>query len=397
MVASILVLPRELIMEVEVTRRSIHEYAEAVRGRYAKAKRSSKTGRLDEFVAATGLHRKAAVRLLNRVKRGGERKKSGRPKLYSLEAVAALKVAWEASDRLCSKRLQPFLPELVMILKRAGELTITEEVESELSRMSAFTMDRVLRRYRTSIRRHGLSTTKPGTILKNAIPLKTFSEWSGSKPGFIEVDLVAHCGDNTEGFFLYTLSAVDVATGWYEPVAVWGKGQARVGGAVYDVRKRLPVPLLGLHSDNGGEFINQSLYEYCRRQNITFTRSRSYKKNDSCHVEQKNWSVVRRTIGYDRFSSKAAFKELDDIYILLRLYINFFQPVMKLVKKSRNGVKVHKVFDTARTPYQRLLESGILTEGKKKELASIYSALNPAKLLKQIQRDVEYLWTLADK
>ena len=380
-----------------MTRRSILEYAEAVRDRYLRSKKAAKTGILDEFVATTGLHRKAAVRLLNRAKKKGMEKKSGRPKLYSLEAISALRVAWESSDRLCSKRFQPFLPELVMILKRVGELVITEEIESQLGQMSASTIDRVLRRYRTRSRRHGLSTTKPGTILKNAIPLKTFSEWRDSKPGFIEVDLVAHCGDSTEGFYLNTLSAVDVATGWYEPVAVWGKGQTRVGGAVHDVRKRLPVSLLGLHSDNGGEFINQSLYEYCRRQDIAFTRSRSYKKNDSCHVEQNNWSVVRRTIGYDRFSSKAALKALDDVYILLRLYTNFFQPVMKLVGKTRNGARVHKVFDTAKTPYQRMLESGILTEEKKRELSSIYQALNPSKLLNQIRRETEHLWTLAER
>lgn len=380
-----------------MTRRSIVEYAEAVRDRYGRSKKSAKTRILDEFVAATGLHRKAAVRLLNRVKKKGEGRKSGRPQLYSLEAISALRVAWEASDRLCFKRFQPFLPELVTILKREGELVITEEIESQLGQMSASTIDRVLRRYRTRSRRHGLSTTKPATILKNAIPLKTFSEWSESKPGHIEVDLVAHCGDSVEGFYLNTLSAVDVATGWYEPVAVWGKGQDRVGGAVYDVRKRMPVPLLGLHSDNGSEFINQSLYGYCLRQNIIFTRSRSYKKNDNCHVEQKNWSVVRRSIGYDRFSSKAALKALDDVYILLRLYINFFQPVMKLVGKTRNGARVHKVFDKAKTPYQRLLESGVLTEDKKRELSSIYQALNPAKLLTQVRRETEHLWTLAER
>ena len=162
-------------------------------------------------------------------------------------------------------------------------------------------------------------------------------------------------------------------------------------------RKRLPMRLLGLDSDNGSEFINQSLYDYCRRNGITFTRSRSYKKNDSCHMEQKNWSVVRRTIGYDRFSSQVAFKGLADVYVLLRLYINFFQPVLKLVDKSRHGARVHKVFDTAKTPYQRLLESGTLTEEKKQELSSIYTALNPAKLLKQIRREIEHLWTLADR
>jgi len=263
--------------------------------------------------------------------------------------------------------------------------------------MSASTIDRILRRWRGSGRRRGLSTTKPGTLLKNSIPVRTFSDWNENKPGFLEADLVAHCGDSAEGFYLTTLSTVDVATGWCEPVAVWGKGQDRVGGAIYDVRKRLPMPLLGLDSDNGSEFINQSLYDYCRRNGITFTRSRSYKKNDSCHVEQKNWSVVRRVIGYDRFSSKEAFKTLDDVYTLLRLYINFFQPVLKLAGKSRNGAKVHKIYDTAQTPYQRLLKSGVLAEDKKRELANIYGALNPVTLLKQIRQSVEHLWTLAER
>jgi hypothetical protein len=298
---------------------------------------------------------------------------------------------------LCSKRFRPFLPELVGILRRKGELKIKDETESQLCRMSASTIDRVLRCWRRDEPRHGLSTTKPGTLLKDAIPVRTFSEWNGSKPGFLEVDLVAHCGESAEGFYLTTLSAVDVATGWYEPVAVWGKGQARVGGAIYDVRRRLPMSLLGLDSDNGSEFINQSLYGYCLRNAITFTRSRSYKKNDSCHVEQKNWSVVRRVIGYDRFSTKAALKALEDVYTLLRLYVNFFQPVLKLVGKSRQGTKVHKVYDTAQTPYQRLLRSGVLTEEKKCELASIYATLNPVTLLKQIRQEVEHLWTLAEK
>lgn len=185
--------------------------------------------------------------------------------------------------------------------------------------------------------------------------------------------------------------------GWCEPVAVWGKGQERVGGAVHHVRERLPMPMPGLDSDNGSEFINQGLKDYCQRWGITFTRSRPYKKNDSCHVEQKNWAVVRRVIGYDRFSSKAAFKALDDVYTLLRLYINFFQPVLKLVGKTRNGAKVHKVYDTAQTPYQRLLKSGVLTEDKKRQLADIYGVLNPVTLLEQIRQSVEHLWTLAEK
>ena len=379
-----------------MTRRSIIEYAEAVRSRYRKASKKMKTKILDEFVAATGRHRKAAIRLLNRTSIPASRTRPGRPRLYSLETVVALKVSWEASDRLCSKRFHPFLPELVASLKRHGELSLTEETETQLGRVSPSTIDRMLRRWRGNEPRHGLSTTRPGTLLKNAIPVRTFADWNENKPGFMEVDLVAHCGDSAEGFYLTTLSAVDVATGWYEPVAVWGKGQDRVGGAIYDVRKRLPMPMLGRDSDTGSEFINQSLYDYCRRNSITFTRSRSYKKNDSCHVEQKNWSVVRRVIGYDRFSSKEAFKTLNYVYTLLRLYVNFFQPVLKLLRKSRHGAKVHKVYDTAQTPYQRLVRCGVLTEEKRGELTAIYAALNPAMLLKQITQEVEHLWTLAE-
>ena len=262
--------------------------------------------------------------------------------------------------------------------------------------MSASTIDRILRRYPHNSGKRNFSTTRPGTLLKNAIPIRTFSEWNEKQPGFLEVDLVAHCGDNVEGFYINTLSAVDVATGWVEPVAVWGKGQSRVRGAVHDVRQQLPFKMLGLDSDNGSEFINQSLYGYCKQWNITFTRARSYKKNDNCHVEQKNWTVVRRIIGYDRFSTQASFKALNDVYTLLRLYVNFFQPVLKLVSKTRYGARVHKVYDTALTPYRRLLVSGVLTESKKRELASIYNYLNPVILRKQIIQAVEYLWSLSD-
>lgn len=166
---------------------------------------------------------------------------------------------------------------------------------------------------------------------------------------------MAHCGETTEGFHLFTLSAVDVATGWVECQAVWGKGQERVGSAVHHLAQRLSFPLLGLDSDNGSEFINHHLYAYCQRHRITFTRSRPYKKNDTAYVEQKNWSVVRRLVGYDRYSSRAAFDHLNRLYGLLQVYANFFQPVMQLQGKIRHGARVHKVYDQARTPYQRLL------------------------------------------
>ncbi len=211
----------------------------------------------------------------------------------------------------------------------------------------------------------------------------------------MEADLVGHCGESTEGFYLNTLCAVDVASGWTECLPVWGKGQERVGGAVHRIRQRLPFPLLGLDSDNGSEFINQHLFSYCHQQGITFTRSRAYKKNDSCHVEQKNGNVVRRLVGYDRYTSKAAYQCLERLYGSVRLYTNFFQPTMKLVSKTRHGAKVHKIYDAAQTPYQRLLRSGVLTESKRQELAATYHYLNPVHLLKQINENLESLWRLA--
>ena len=352
---------------------------------------------LDEFAKVTGLHRKAAIRLLNRPSQSRAVKRCGRPRRYGTGVAEALKAVWEASDRLCSKRLQPFIPEMVKVLRQHNELRVDASTEAQLCRISPSTIDRVLRPCRQVGGRRGLTTTRPGNLLKNSIPIRTFTDWQENKSGFMEVDLVAHCGESVEGFYLNTLCAVDVASGWTECVPVWGKGQQRVRSAVHRMRQRLPFALLGVDSDNGSEFINQHLYTYCGHEGITFTRSRSYKKNDSCHVEQKNWSVVRRLVGYDRYSSHAALETLNRLYDLLRLYTNFFQPVMKLVGKTRHGAKVHKVYDTARTPYQRLLDAGVLTEAKRQELAASYRGLNPVSLLKQINETLESLWRLAER
>jgi hypothetical protein len=208
---------------------------------------------------------------------------------------------------------------------------------------------------------------------------------------------VAHCGETAEGFYLCTLCAVDVASGWTECLPIWGKAHVKVRQSIHHMRQRLPFSLLGIDSDNGSEFINHSLYNYCRDEKITFTRSRSYKKNDSCHVEQKNGNVVRRLVGYDRYASQAAFECLGRIYNLVRMYINFLQPTMKLVSKTRHGAKVYKVYDTAQTPYQRLLQSGTLTAAKKAELAATYRGLNPVSLLQQINSNLEKLWQSADR
>jgi len=380
-----------------VTRRSIVEYAQAVRSRYLRASKVDKGKMLDEFMQVTDLHRKAAIRLLNRANQPRRGKRRGRPRRYGSDVAGMLKAIWEASDRLCSKRLQPFLPEMVRILRQHGEQRINAFLEEQLCQMSPSSIDRLLRPYRRIGGRKSFSTTRPGSLLKSCIPIRTFADWQENKSGFMETDLVAHCGESAEGFYLNTLCAVDVASGWTECLPVWGKWQEKVRQSVHRMRQHLPFPLLGIDSDNGSEFINRCFYNYCRDEKITFTRSRAYKKNDSCHVEQKNGNVVRRFVGYDRYASKAAFECLGRVYDLVRLFINFFQPTMKLVSKSRHGARVHKVYDTARTPYHRLVQSGVLTETKQAELSATYNGLNPVLLLNQINDNLEKLWQMTDR
>jgi hypothetical protein len=380
-----------------VTRQSIKEYLEAIRGRYHKASKEEKGKILDEFTQVTHLHRKAAIRLLNRVYESSGKKRRGRKRKYDSVVVESLKTIWEASDRLCSKRLKPFMPEILEVLRHHDELHVNADIQAQLCEMSPATIDRRLRQWRRVGGRRGFTTTRPGNLLKNMIPIRTFTDWQENQPGFLEIDMVAHCGESTEGFYLNTLCAVDVWSGWTECMPVWGKWQVRVRSAVHKIRRRLPFPMRGVDSDNGSEFINRCFYTYCQLEKINFTRSRSYKKNDSCHVEQKNGNVVRRLVGYDRYASKAAYQCLDRLYYLVRLYMNFFQPTMKLVRKTRNGAKVHKVYEMAQTPYQRLLTAGVLTEAKKAELVAIYSGLNPVTLLKQINTNLEQLWRLVDR
>ena len=380
-----------------MTRQSIREYARAIRVRYRQSNKEGKTKILDEFTKTTGLHRKAAIRLLNKDPLLRGREKRGRPRKYGQEAVEALKTVWEAEDRLCSKRLHPFLGDLVKILKKNGDIKITATVEKQLHQISPSTIDRILRPLRQKGGRHHFSTTRPGSLLKSTIPIRTFADWQDNRPGFLEVDLVAHCGESVDGFYLNTLTAVDIATGWTECSGVWGKGQHRVGAAIHNLRSRLPFPLLGLDSDNGSEFINQHLSQYCKREHITITRSRAYKKNDGCHVEQKNGALVRRLIGYRRYNSKEALLMLNRIYSLLRLYTNFFQPSMKLISKHRNGAQVYKTYDEAQTPCYRLLKSGILSAREKRELMDTFQSLSPVKLLQQINDNLKLFWEMAEK
>jgi hypothetical protein len=381
---------------VTVTRASLREYAAKQRERYHDAPRAEKHRLLDEVVAVTGIHRKAAIRLLRRAPRPRARPgPGGRPRTYGPAVAAAVEVLWQASGRIGAHRLQPFVPELMDRLLRCGELTVPPAVDKLVRHASRPTVARLLGPARAQYPRRGATITRPGTVLRHEIPIRTFTEWTDARPGFLEVDLVAHCGTTTEGFYLCTLCAVDIATAWIELEPVWGKGQIRVGGAVDHVRTRLPMPLVGLDSDNGSEFINRSLRDYCRRHAITFTRSRPWKKNDSAHVEQKNGAVVRQLIGYDRFASRAAYGSLQRVYRLARLHVNFFQPVEKLVTKTRQGARTHRVYDRAQTPYQRLCATGVLSPETRRELEALYQSLNPLQLRRALERELDRLWTLA--
>ena len=285
-----------------MTRNGKRELLEAIRTRYRQGSKAEKTHILDEFVHNTGYHRKYAIRLLNQRVKRKHRKKVGRRKEYQGEVVIALIKIWAICDQICSKRLHPFLPEIVEVLERQGELVLSPETKQSLLKMSRATIDRCLRPERHRPRR-GLSTTKPGTLLKQAIPIRTFTEWDDAGPGFVEIDLVAHRGDSTHGEYINTLTAVDVTTGWTECLPLANRSQRQVSAAIILLRQRLPFPLLGIDSDNDSACINDNLYRYCMKEEITFTRSRPYKKNDQAHVEQKNWSVVRRLIGYGRYES----------------------------------------------------------------------------------------------
>ena len=379
-----------------MTRASLREYAAVQRLRYLQATRSEKRQLLDEVVAVTGIHRKAAIRLLRRAPRPRPTPgPGGRPREYGPVVATAAAVLWQASGRIGAHRLHPFVPELLDRLLQCGELSVPPMVDKRLRLASRATLARMLAPARAQYPLRGATIPRPGSELRQNIPIRTFTEWDDARPGFCEVDLVAHCGSSTEGFYLCTLCVVDIATSWVELEAVWGKGQERVGGAIHHVWERLPVPLSGLDSDNGSEFINHGLYDWCHRHGVTFTRSRAWKKNDSAHVEQKNGAVVRHLIGYDRFASKAAYAQLRRVYELARLHVNFFQPVEKLVTKSRHGARVRRVYDRAQTPYQRLCAADVLTPSTRADLEALYQSLNPLRLRRELETALDRLWTLA--
>ena len=365
-----------------------------VASRYRESDPKQKTVILDEFVASTGYARKYAIKLLTQPVLDPPPAVIHRPRepAYGREIQEALVTAWQAANGICAKRLIPFLPELVATLERHGHLDLREEVRTQLLAISPATADRLLRPLRQQNGGRGFSTTRRGTLLKHQVPIRTFADWNDERPGFVEADLVAHCGCSVEGAFLHTLVLTDIATGWTECLALPHRSQEAVLQALTRARRLLPFPLRGLDTDNGSEFLNAQLVAYCQSEEITFTRGRAYKKNDQCFVEQKNGVIVRQLVGYDRYEGRHAYEQLTELYRAVRLYVNFFQPSMKLREKHRDGAKVNRQYDPARTPYQRLLAAGVLADADRERLLAFYGALDPVRLLRQLERLQDALW-----
>jgi len=347
--------------------------------RYARAPKREKGGMLDELCELTGWTRRHARRALGeatspRPPTGARR---GRPPVYGQEVVAALRTVWATLDGPAGKRLAPFLPEVIEAMCRHEELQLAPEVRRKLLQISAATIDRLLAPDRRRLQLRGRSGTKPGTFLRGQIPIRTFGEWDEARPGFYEADLVAHEGGDPRGTFCYTLTLTDVFSGWTELRALKNRAHVWVLQAMTALERDLPVPVEGFDSDNGSEFMNADLFAWCSERHVVFTRTRPYRKNDNCFVEQKNGAVVRQAVGYLRYDTDAELTVLEELYTSLRLYVNFFQPQMHLVHKSRQGAKVTRRYDRAQTPHQRLVASPEVPEETKATLAATYPITEP--------------------
>ena len=373
--------------------RSKREYQETVFLRYKKASRDEKTRILDEFCATCHCHRKHAIRLLRTFKRftKPKPKKRGRKATYRTEdLLMPLTRIWRAANLPCSKRLKVIIPLwLPGYADSFGALPL--EVIKALRKISHATIDRILQPVRIRYTKRGKSTTKPGTLLRKHIPVKV-NQWDESRPGYLEADTVAHCGESMAGMFVFTVDLVDIATGWTEQRAVWGKGEAGVLEQIQDVEKTLPFRILGFDCDNGSEFLNHHLFTYFtgRRSPVAFTRSRAYHKDDNAHIEQKNWTHVRQWLGYDRLDDPRVVDLLNALYTEeWRLFHNFFCPSVKLISKERKGSKTIKRHDSPKTPYQRIMESAYIETSVKEAFTEQLEHLNPFVLRKAMEKKLK--------
>lgn len=369
------------------------EYLARMRERYRVATRAEKGRLLDEAVAVTGRHRKALIRCWRRDRPPG-RRRGGRPRRYGPAVVRALVAIWTAAGYPWSVRLKALLPVWLPWARR--RLALTPALEAQLRTISARQMDRVLASHKRTIRRRQYGRTKPGTLLKHHIPLKT-DRWDVTVPGFTEIDLVAHSGDRADGEFIHSLNVTDIHTTWVETRAVLGKSQVRVQEALEQVRQALPFRLRGIDSDNGSEFINAHLQAYCRTHQLQFTRGRPYKKDDNAHIEQKNWTHVRKLLGYVRYDSPAALTAIHAVYAELRLLQNLFLPSVKLQRKERVGARVRRRYDAPHTPLDRVRACPEADAAAVTALVQLRTRLDPFALAERIDRQLAAVYALADQ
>ena len=373
---------------------SRNEYLKTLRERYLKAKTKKEKSRiLDEYCLNTGQARKYATRKIQPKVSLNPKPRKRRREIYDGQLKAALAKVWEIFDYPCGQRLKPLLEVEVDRLREFGELNIQDDVTLKLKKISSATIDRKLKHQREFL--HLLKSKggpKPGSLLKQKIPIR-LTQWDTSQVGYVEADMVVHCGSSTLGEYVNTLSTTEISAGWWEGEAILGRSQEHSFQALKEIRKRTPFEWKGLDSDNGSEFINDILYKYCQREKLEFTRSRPNRKNDNAYIEQKNWTHVRKILGYLRYDTLGELMIINDLYRGdLRLYKNFFQPVMKLVSKERIGGHIKRRYGVPKTPYQSLTESNQVSKEAKEELKGIYLGLNPAELKRGIEAKLDKLF-----
>jgi 5S rRNA maturation endonuclease (ribonuclease M5) len=368
------------------------EYVEAVRERYERSNRKGKKRILDEMCLVIACHRKAAIRMLNGLRKKKARRPGPKPQ-YGEAEVKVLRAIWLGAEQPCGKRMVAAICLWLPWYERQEKLK--KEVREKLLKVSAATVDRLLKPVRARLRVKGLGGTKPGSLLKTQIPIRGES-WDEKRPGYMEADTVAHCGGSLAGDFVWSLTFTDIATGWTENAAVWNKGASGVKERIREMEKELPFKLLGFDCDNGGEFLNHHLWSYLRERDnpVDFTRSRPYRKNDQAHVEQKNWTHVRQLLGYDRLERSEIIEPMSELYRLWGLLHNYFCPTLKLKEKIREGAKVRRSYEKPRTPCQRLLEMEMVDTKAKLRLKKQFRELDPFDLKRQIEAQLRRVFEL---
>ena len=377
---------------------SRRDYLQKIYQRYRRARKDQKQHILDEFCTNCGYHRKYAIRLLNGAppETQPERVQRRRRRVsYGAQVISILEAVWEAADYPWSLRLKALLPQWMPWIRR--HFRVTRHIEEQRLRISPRAIDYRLRGRKRVLRKRIYGGTKPGTLLKQQIPVKT-DRWDVGVPGFTEIDLVSHSGASAEGDCCHSLNLTDIYSTWVETRAVLGKGQEGVRQALEEIQQALPFPLRGIDSDNGSEFINVHLYDYCRTRAIQFTRGRPYKKDDNAHIEQKNWTHVRRLLGYARYDSQAAVKTINDLYANeVRLFRNLFLPSVKLERKLRMGSRTRRIYGPPQTPFDRVCASPASDPERVAQLKRQQRELDPFELSRTIQAKLERIFQLSQE